>query len=390
MSVRNWMDIGGRNPTEMESSEYPSKNVLVTSDMITDVTIPMAVRHHFRPCIDPKGDFDTQSAPICLPIRKASRPAQRFQDTDDRGEYRLFKLPPGTYYVAAVPRQTGNRPALPDNPVQVAPIRTYYLNVPDPASSSPVAVRGGEEISGVDIRLTTAVIGKISGQVVNTIPAEESVTRGGARGNRGGRGNNQAPAGVRRCRSRRTNQFPFECDRKSVPAIFCSETSGSVRRAQRWIVQQRSFEFRMWYPVSRSVRELAGHRGYGPQAAGQATSPMGFGRTTIEVAAEMWMESPLPCIGVTLKGGWSWTAFRQRAHNVALRFNRPTAPFEFRNMAGESIPNNRRRWIVHDSRCSRSALSSAGPGGRRRRKPRRKPRRTRANPDAADRRAENP
>jgi hypothetical protein len=188
-----------------------------------------------------------------------------------------------------MPRQSFNRPLLPDNPIQVAPIRTYYLNVPDPASSSPVAVRPGEEISSVDIRLTTAVIGKISGQVVDTIPPEESVTRGGARGNRGGRGNNQAPArGVAPNAARggpgnpplsaTINMFPHD--------RFASQDVGfGSQSALMDSPNNGHFEFQNVVPGLYDLyASLPDSQGYGPQApAGQATNPMGFGRTTIEV-----------------------------------------------------------------------------------------------------------
>jgi uncharacterized protein (DUF2141 family) len=291
-----------------------SKTVLVTSDMITDITIPMTPSGIISGRVmDPRGILisDIQVGAFLIAYNEGVVTLQQraSRTTDDRGEYRLFKLPPGTYYVAAVPRQNGNRPALPDNPVQVAPIRTYYLNVPDPAASSPLTVQGGAELSGIDIRLTTAVIGKISGQVVNTIPPEESVTRGGARGNRGGRGNNQAPARGVAPNAARGGQanLPLNATVNLFLHDFYSpqDVGFGSQSAAMDSPNNGHFEFRNVVPgIYDLYASLPDIEGYGPQApAGQATSPMAFGRTTIEVrGGDVDGVTVTVHHGVTLKG----------------------------------------------------------------------------------------
>jgi hypothetical protein len=88
--------------------------------------------------------------------------------TDDRGEYRLFWVPPGDYYVAATPRAT---PAAPGGPATAsAPVKTFYPGVNSVGEARIVSFRGGEETTGVDIRLRPSQSFKISGQINSLIP----------------------------------------------------------------------------------------------------------------------------------------------------------------------------------------------------------------------------
>jgi hypothetical protein len=67
--------------------------------------------------------------------------------TDDRGEYRLFWLRPGEYFVAATPRQGG---APPPNP-QEAFVKSFHPNAADITKAIPVTVKIGDELTGIDI-----------------------------------------------------------------------------------------------------------------------------------------------------------------------------------------------------------------------------------------------
>jgi hypothetical protein len=93
--------------------------------------------------------------------------------TDDRGEFRLFWLPPGEYYVAATPKppapaavpgvRAGRNGGLAEGPVQ----KTFYPSSNQPKQATPIDVKIGEEISGINIDLRTTTTVKLSGQVVN-------------------------------------------------------------------------------------------------------------------------------------------------------------------------------------------------------------------------------
>jgi hypothetical protein len=87
--------------------------------------------------------------------------------TDDRGEFRLFWLPPGDYYLgAAQPPRAGG----PGAPFQPPSARTFYPSVTRLSEAIPIAIRGGEDLRGMDIAMRSAPLFKIAGTVTNSIP----------------------------------------------------------------------------------------------------------------------------------------------------------------------------------------------------------------------------
>lgn len=84
--------------------------------------------------------------------------------TDDRGEFRLFWLLPGEYYVGATPRPPGAAPGPQD-----LWERVFYPAATDPLAAVPVLVRDGAEASGTDIQLRefNSTAFKISGLAIN-------------------------------------------------------------------------------------------------------------------------------------------------------------------------------------------------------------------------------
>jgi hypothetical protein len=83
--------------------------------------------------------------------------------TDDRGQYRLYGLPPGQYRIAATPRRitsAGTRDTY---------ARTFYPNVVDARIAQTIEAAEGSEVGGVDIVIRPDAIGRISGHVVSSI-----------------------------------------------------------------------------------------------------------------------------------------------------------------------------------------------------------------------------
>jgi uncharacterized protein (DUF2141 family) len=68
--------------------------------------------------------------------------------TDDRGDYRLFHLPPGDYLVAVNPRRPGPTPSSQD-----VFAGTFYPGVSDPRAALPVTVTDGGEMESIDIAI---------------------------------------------------------------------------------------------------------------------------------------------------------------------------------------------------------------------------------------------
>jgi hypothetical protein len=86
--------------------------------------------------------------------------------TDDRGEYRLFWIPPGEYYI----RTGGLRDVLTAGGGTNYSAPFYYPGTTDPKSATSVTVREGSSVSGIDIGLQAATGVTVSGTIVNTIP----------------------------------------------------------------------------------------------------------------------------------------------------------------------------------------------------------------------------
>jgi hypothetical protein len=114
----------------------------------------------------------TGMAPIGSRFVRVGSSAQ----TNDLGEFRIFNLPPGEYFVAATRSPTfglavppvaagGNatRPAASSTAI----VTTFYPGTADPSFAQPVTVGAGQVANGIFIRLLTAPTYQVSGTVVD-------------------------------------------------------------------------------------------------------------------------------------------------------------------------------------------------------------------------------
>jgi protocatechuate 3,4-dioxygenase beta subunit len=86
--------------------------------------------------------------------------------TDDRGMYRIYGLPPGSYKISVGRDDNGYYPA--GGVGRVAYKRTFYPDVTDPAEAKVVEVTEGSELTNVDITLGQALPGfAVSGRVID-------------------------------------------------------------------------------------------------------------------------------------------------------------------------------------------------------------------------------
>ena len=135
--------------------------------------------------------------------------AGRFAQTNDLGQFRLYGLPPGEYYVTASMRN-GDGPMfdMPGGPIATraaAPATgyapTYYPGTAAAGEAQKIAVAIGQESQGIDFPLVPVRLARITGIVLNSEgrPAEGTMvmmtssrleaammTSGGARTNREG------------------------------------------------------------------------------------------------------------------------------------------------------------------------------------------------------------
>ena len=82
--------------------------------------------------------------------------------TDDRGEFRLFWLPPGEYLIGINPP----RPAAAPRPTD-AYARTWFPNATDARVAPRVAVAEGAELAGIDIAIRPNDVVSVSGRIAS-------------------------------------------------------------------------------------------------------------------------------------------------------------------------------------------------------------------------------
>jgi hypothetical protein len=97
-------------------------------------------------------------------------------DTDDRGDYRLFRIPPGEYYLAVTPGQSGARGfgggrggrgaiVVTGDPL----VRTFHPDVLDANVARLFILKGGEDLTGIAINARRSPTIKVSGQVFSSV-----------------------------------------------------------------------------------------------------------------------------------------------------------------------------------------------------------------------------
>jgi hypothetical protein len=89
--------------------------------------------------------------------------------TNDRGEYRMFGLQPGSYIVAA-----SERSAVPNEQVheELRYATTFYVNSVKLSESVPVRLEYGQEIGGIDIFLARVRKVKVHGHIISGVSGE--------------------------------------------------------------------------------------------------------------------------------------------------------------------------------------------------------------------------
>ncbi|HEX3154508.1 MAG TPA: carboxypeptidase-like regulatory domain-containing protein, partial [Candidatus Angelobacter sp.] len=111
-------------------------------------------------------------------------PTGNTAETDDKGEYRLFGLQPGSYLIAADPRRggfgedtgvsmsapSGAGPAKANSSVYVA---TYYPNETSPTQATPILVKPGDEAQA-NLSLSRVPAHNISGTITGFAAAKSS------------------------------------------------------------------------------------------------------------------------------------------------------------------------------------------------------------------------
>jgi hypothetical protein len=217
------------------------------------------------------------------------------QQTDDRGEYRLYQLAPGDYYLAVSPRPTAvlavGRGAAPvaaasDGPLQSIQVRTFYPNATDPANALPITVRPGDDSTGFNLTIQAPPGARVTGRVVASLPAADAIP-------------NVAAAAVNRGNvatltllPRNQNDFQGAQQTPTTSVSLLAPTDGA-------------FELPGVPAGSYDLYAAVGHpSGYGPAAPpGQAVQPVVYGRSPVDVRGGDVNGVPVVVhVGVDVKG----------------------------------------------------------------------------------------
>src|SRR5262249_3834295 len=103
------------------------------------------------------------------PVRLTTgfNPAGAGVTTNDRGEYRLFWVPPGEYFVRT---DTSSAAALRRSASSTVAQITFYPGTVDSSRAVPVVVGSGQEVSAIDFAVEYAQAFSISGKVTVSVP----------------------------------------------------------------------------------------------------------------------------------------------------------------------------------------------------------------------------
>ena len=92
--------------------------------------------------------------------------------TDDRGVFRIYGLPPGEYYVSAVMREPQMTMVVPGSTTGSAPVQgyapTYYPGTTNVSEASRVPVKAAQEATNVSMALSPTRLARVSGRAVNS------------------------------------------------------------------------------------------------------------------------------------------------------------------------------------------------------------------------------
>jgi hypothetical protein len=129
--------------------------------------------------VDPEGrpvvGSNVQAFRLSYQNGAATLQAVAAADTDDRGDYRLFRIPPGEYYIGVTPGQSGargfgaraGRGAIATT--GEALVRTFHPDAIDTNGARLFTLQAGQELTGIAITARRSPTIKISGQVSSSI-----------------------------------------------------------------------------------------------------------------------------------------------------------------------------------------------------------------------------
>jgi len=176
--------------------------------------------------------------------------------TDDRGNYRLYRLPPGEYVVVVLQKRDASVAGQRAAAATEASVATFYPGAIDLSDPQPIPLKGGDDLTGLDIQVRTSPTFAVSGRVTSLLPPGTEAT-----------------------------------NRPATPVLTVLPHEGTglpdVNLGTITANPDGTFEVRGLVPGTYDlIARLPTTTGWGPQnAPDRAQSPWAFGRVSVDVAA---------------------------------------------------------------------------------------------------------
>src|SRR5262245_4601026 len=187
-SRTGYMDgvFGGRGPNSRGVSLSVDAGQVVRDVRITMVPLAAMSGRVFDDRGEPLANVNVQALKYADQTGQTTLKVMKSGLTNDRGEYRLFWLPPGKYYVRAIASTSKVYSMLqvvlaetPTGPATIEGIMrgsskpseayapVYYPGTPDTQSANPIQLRPGADLGGLDFGLLRVQPRKVRGTVIN-------------------------------------------------------------------------------------------------------------------------------------------------------------------------------------------------------------------------------
>jgi hypothetical protein len=119
--------------------------------------------------VDAHGDpveFAQVSAMALTPSGSGRAGMRGGSQTNDIGEFRISRLPPGRYVLSANSQSRSQEPPGQESTPLPQPAPTYFPNVQSKSEAQPIAVARGQTVSGIEIAMVEGVPTVVTGKVI--------------------------------------------------------------------------------------------------------------------------------------------------------------------------------------------------------------------------------
>jgi hypothetical protein len=194
-------------------------------------------------------------------------------------------MPPGEYFLLASPQRLPNAISNGASTSSEVPTSTFYPGAVDTSAALPIVLRGGDEITGINIPIKTTTTSTISGKIIVSVPLDQVNTAVIQRGN--------VPAAIPSVMLARRERVGLDFGVGGGSSVFNPDDGTFVFRN----VPSGSYVVVARLPVT-------ANNGWGPgNAPERAGGPIAFGRTAVAVnGADVKDVSVVIHKGVDLKG----------------------------------------------------------------------------------------